>query len=770
MSIANTREFVSPNGKAKFTLNIMPWSGTVCKRNDNNPGGSTYFILTLDAKWKNTRSSDSGTYNEGYFKSIGDGDTPNAYASYNSNGQVIAISIENFMNVGAVVDCPESETFAFSARGRKKASVGGDGGWGYKEGDSSMHSSHEVTPSNIYIKGYETKNVKTGSVITSDTGTRDIDSNIPGMRTGIAQSPVFMVFRNDPVNPMTDNEWSEGTWNVTMTTDLPVFETDADLMEWVNGGCTDPSKMLNNGDPASEVDITTEYRTLYSEASINGQSVSTDYYWRFVPNEGSDDRICFVKSTDQYGNRCLRLQNYSDYTIYRSKRSTLDSAFELYTGSTAVLNRDWYPREWYSSPPMGTSPARYPMVSVWSTTIPYFNSQSEADDYIDDITDITSASNWLEILRQLYKYIDPNIGSKDLVPDNGGSKMVFGGGIKQWVLTPLKMKDLTEELMSPGTLSDIVAAYLGTDPIFGGNAMNAFLSLMYFPFDVRAVCTLNSNGEIPVKVGGYTADVNAPYVTRNDVLIDCGSEFIPDTFKDFRSFEPYTLMFISLPYVGLKPLTLYKYVGHMLSVKYAVDITTGACTAYLYTTDDSNHLVLADSFDGTIGASVPFTSMDHMAYLQSIWDGVSKVASIPIDSTKHALNSLGGAASGNLSSLMNGVGAELEVMTEVPRMCFGALEVARIAGDPPMQAWGGYGGRLGQFGNQMIHIIVCQKLGIVPENRESILGYPSNQGGAVSSFGGYLECSQFQFSNGFNGTEAERAEIVSIMQGGVYVQ
>ena len=70
--------------------------------------------------------------------------------------------------------------------------------------------------------------------------------------------------------------------------------------------------------------------------------------------------------------------------------------------------------------------------------------------------------------------------------------------------------------------------------------------------------------------------------------------------------------------------------------------------------------------------------------------------------------------------------------------------------------------------NTKVAFIVAQKKTIVPANLQTMIGRPSNQGGSVGSFTGFLKCSSFNMAN-FTGTKAELDEIYSIMAEGIYI-
>ena len=88
--------------------------------------------------------------------------------------------------------------------------------------------------------------------------------------------------------------------------------------------------------------------------------------------------------------------------------------------------------------------------------------------------------------------------------------------------------------------------------------------------------------------------------------------------------------------------------------------------------------------------------------------------------------------------------------------------------DAPIQTKGASIGNLGDFGINSIYFIFAWANSIAPKNELNLVGKPSNQGGSVNSFAGFLKCSAFNLADGFAGTQTEAEEISAIMANGVY--
>lgn len=145
--------------------------------------------------------------------------------------------------------------------------------------------------------------------------------------------------------------------------------------------------------------------------------------------------------------------------------------------------------------------------------------------------------------------------------------------------------------------------------LFGGG-INAVTSLKMYPFDVRRAVSAQTEGVVilgacPIKddndepLEGYILPDNA------NVLLDLGSFKIAKKYNNFLDYGPYTSISLYIPYVGSVSLDPNIYMDHTVSVKMIVDLTTGVCTAVVYS--DEN---MVTYHKGVIGIDVPINSIN----------------------------------------------------------------------------------------------------------------------------------------------------------------
>ena len=414
-------------------------------------------------------------------------------------------------------------------------------------------------------------------------------------------------------------------------------------------------------------------------------------------------------------------------------------------------------------------------VSFWRTNIHCFENQNDANDYINTGNTENSTNNQ-DVNRANNTIVDGHIGDIVSQTDNGTSGISFAYGGQIYALTSVNLATFfTNVLFSTDT--DVKEAILDGTQLFGANQINAINGCMYLPIsDISDIASVSSVNKC--FIGTYEAPITAQRVVANDKMIDCGSAVFESTYGDVRDFEPYCKLYVMLPYCGTHELTISKYIGKTVSLKYAIDITTGACTAYLYANN-----VIMDSFDGTMGVQRPITAVNQQAQVSSIINGIMGT----VESGAKTVGTAGAMAisGGSMAGIQAGtkeaakfnsysagadlIGSEAQLGGGVMGTILQGYNTLQAAIDAPMSTRGAFSGILGQFGNQYPYFIFAWLKTSKPANEIETVGLPSNAGGAVGSFGGFLQCSAFNLANGFGGTDAEAAEIASLMASGVYV-
>ena len=297
--------------------------------------------------------------------------------------------------------------------------------------------------------------------------------------------------------------------------------------------------------------------------------------------------------------------------------------------------------------------------------------------------------------------------------------------------------------------------------------MQAISGILFVPFaDLEDFCELGSLAKI--KVGAWEAEnAEGRRITKNNKTKSIGSFFWTPTYNDFRDFEPYTLAFINLPYIGIKPLTISKYYNKQVEIRYALDITCGGVLAMIF-----GDGIMLDQWEGCCGSSRPISATDNNAYISNIMNALSGASAQTGNGAASIGNSLKNVAgtAGGAAGVATGVGAVVGAGAIAAGGVYTAYNVKSAIDQPPTMTAGALTGCLGYFSNTKVSLIIAQKDARRPENELQTIGYPSGHGGAVGSFAGFLQCSAFKLATGFTGTERERQDILNIMKNGIYIE
>lgn len=586
--------------------------------------------------------------------------------------------------------------------------------------------------------------------------------------------------------------WVVGTFKAEVTTDLPIFATDADLLAW----CRDPTNpetiaLMLNGEgvtPEEQYKLDQKYYFLHNIFKHNYHGIESSAWYNYRWKPGYDSKIRLYRVTpnnSRYYTLVLTVPGgltrfkgpkgeYSDEDAFEIDDDTLQTHFQEYSYTISRVS----PRDEVS-------------VSDFDTNIPIFGNSEDATKYANDELSIEDALNYSDILAYEQQLPEPDFGEVDIETETGVNGQTYMAGSAVYVLTRPEMIAFFSEIFKIQDPS-FINAFKDGNVLFGDNQANAIIGCQYFPFDVADVCSLEgSSGAI--WVGGWKSqNATGRKVNMNDKVLNIGEFFLPDMFKDVRDYEPYTNLYVQLPYCGTYQLSIQKYINKTVKINYAVDIFTGACTALIYANN-----ILLDSMDGMIGSQRPVTGRTAANMLQAITRGSASVAAGAASAYKMGglAASIGGELSGAyLPALGANVGGGA-MFGSAHAVAGGTALVAGAAGigaaglagagaiagvdamykaknayaDPPMSTRGQYSGNLGMFGNQKVHFIVAIRHNYRPENELNLIGYPSGRGGRIGSFSGFLKSSCVYLADGFIGSVQERNEILEMIAKGIYI-
>ena len=547
----------------------------------------------------------------------------------------------------------------------------------------------------------------------------------------------------------------------SFSTNIPCFDTLAHAQAYLQDN-TITEGLLNmgeGGDPEEEYEKQNDFWYIKNVWGHNANSaLNYDHFrnYRFTPI--TEGKIALLKKQ-------ATASDPATYTL------VTDFAYNIKTAGPWNYDNDDYidgvtfeTDYIHKSISFGTDD--YYTVFKFDTNIPTVDTQEDVDDYFSGRKTIDEvATNWADISRQLNELVAPDLPGldKDDETPTGSNGMVYTYGAKLYEMTNIELAALFSEMFSTQNVQDIIDG----NKLFGSDVFNAISNIIYLPLsDLSEICSFGS-GSSNIWIGSWQSqNAQGRLISKNDKTINCGSFFFADNFGDFRSYDPFQRFFVMIPFCGFFELTVSKYLGKTVRVEIAIDITTGGVLAMLYAND-----ILMDQFSGQCGASRPITARDSATYFSNIVNAITGSAGTFGNAGKGAVQAsakIAGAGSG--AALAGGVAAGIGVAAVgAVGGTFKAYQIKEAIDSPPIMSSGALAGCMSYFSNTKVHFIVAQKKTVRPLNELETIGYPSNQGGTVGSFSGFLSCAAFKMADSFTGTKRELQMIYEIMKGGIYI-
>lgn len=569
----------------------------------------------------------------------------------------------------------------------------------------------------------------------------------------------------------------DGTWNmnidVTWKTELPVFDTDAHLLAYIRSGGRDTTGLLN-GEQAVIDDPTDEESydyylndtfTLYTSYGLSYQTaVRKNYRLRIT-----------MKKRGRVLGGLLALVNKRPFTPedkYPRKYKLIGDdirsvSIQTNTGWTEYTGDDIKTLFFYRTT-AGSSGSDYCKVENWDTNIP-FKDGPDSETWARRFLETGNPQGATNIKRIIPKDtpITPGTPIEETPIPTPGFTISSGGRILG--LTANQVNAFYTKIFDDANIQ----ALLDGTQLFGSNQINAIKDLFYVPVSVDDIATTTTTQHI--FLGSYDLDMGSAvkWITKNDKLIDCGTVTFNETFGSYLDYEPNCLLYIWLPFCGVHQLQISKYINKTIHLRYGVSVFDGSCVAFL-STQTNGHDVILDSFQGNMAVHRPITANDQARQTSAVVQGIMQTSMSAIKTVGTVGAGAVGLGAAAASASVSAIGAAgiASDMTSGGMSSGGTIMQAantlQAAMDAPISTRGALSGMLSLFDTMIPTFIAARLKTIEPANEVEIVGKPSNVGGLVSSFSGYLKTSAFNLRN-FTGTIDEAEEIQRMFRGGVYI-
>lgn len=322
-----------------------------------------------------------------------------------------------------------------------------------------------------------------------------------------------------------------------------------------------------------------------------------------------------------------------------------------------------------------------------------------------------------------------------------------------YAMTQNQLDTFLTELNTPGFIDNI--AKLFSSPI------ENIVSLCQFPFDVKPLTAVwQQLNDTPIiinivqmeSVGLHLGKITTP-------LLDLGSTTIPRYFNNFMDYSPYTKIELYLPYIGFETLDTNAVMGKTLNIKYAVDLGTGRCTAFVSVGTDADETIIMTR-DGQMGIQIQVAGGSGADISRSMLRmGVGAAAgavSLGAGAVSAGLNAAGAAGAVGMVGASSGYLAN----TTVNAINAGQINVHKGGSNSPNN---------GFYAPQNAYLIYTRPTVARPSSYNATIGRPSGKTKQLQQLTGFtvVEAVHVEGSGFATATGDELTEIERLLKSGV---
>lgn len=340
------------------------------------------------------------------------------------------------------------------------------------------------------------------------------------------------------------------------------------------------------------------------------------------------------------------------------------------------------------------------------------------------------------------------------------------GGLKRYVLDDTSMTNFGAELwnvIKTSNPDELIQNQTLTN-FLTNNPLDCVVSIKRFPLaDMRQGDQTNPMlGKVKIKnVIVYPFD-------SSSTILSCGTIKIPRFFNDFRDYLiQYELI---LPFCGTISLDSAAVTGNEIEVKYAIDYTTGTCTAWVLANTSDGKQVVIDSANGNCTIDIPLSGVQTATLTGQIYNANENLKTAKFNGIISGVTGAGSfiqdVKNRNIGGAI-GTGAKIvNAVHDVKKMEWN-IEHTEI----PLKMVGASSG-CNSFQIELVPRLTAYVPNVTSDYSES--DYLHNVGAAVcdtttiGNYSGYAEITNVDMS-GFAATSTEKNMIATALAGGVYL-
>ena len=235
-----------------------------------------------------------------------------------------------------------------------------------------------------------------------------------------------------------------------------------------------------------------------------------------------------------------------------------------------------------------------------------------------------------------------------------------------------------------------------------GSVMDLIISLCVVPVDPPTGNVLN------MKIGGVPVGVQSLQVPYQYMAVDLGTVNVSEYYGNALDYAS-TKVSIYLPFVGTRDLRIDEVMGGSVSVRYNIDLFSGACVAQIRCNKQGLNATLYN-YEGNLSMQIPLVSRDYMGMYGAIMGNLVGV--------------IGGMATGGATGAVTA----------------GSMASNIMAMKPNVQHAGNVSSNAGYLSECYPFIIIERPVHSYPQNSRMFYGAPSNISAKLGSLKGYTEC------------------------------
>lgn len=281
------------------------------------------------------------------------------------------------------------------------------------------------------------------------------------------------------------------------------------------------------------------------------------------------------------------------------------------------------------------------------------------------------------------------------------------------------------------------------------------------PFDgviglMELYCTPTDIGTKTIRSGFLDSGVSSAIISRY-TEIDCGTIFVPEYYKNYLDYSPYSKCHVYLPFIGIVELNVDDIVGHGVNITYRIDEYNGSCIAQIKVakyTEVNGEPVTYDNimyqFSGNCAVELPLAGGTQAA----IRAGLIQAAAYGLSSV---IGGIVSGVSGNIGGAVSQIG-------------YGAANAigSVVSAKSSVQHSGSFGSSFGALGCKKPFITVSRPKQISVLNYPDLYGFPAHCAVTIGACTGYIRVREVNVKSA-TASDEEKALIESLLKEGVYV-